>query len=763
MERNFYNSKKGFIALIFSLCCAFSAQAQATWTGLAGDGDWNNLTNWDVLYVPGASTDVAIPASTLRFDAMGNLLDSIATVITLPASLTITVNKLNVSANDVHQAKLTIPATTTLNVIQNTVSGTAILALIGGVIENNGMLNVTSGAGVTGVGITLRNSGTNGNPTPQTFDAKLINNGTLNINTAVAGGGNCMDSQVSAAGKKGVFTANGTITLTPPSSANKYAISTTASANLLIDGAGFTLPTGTFGFINNGSGGNITIESGTTITVNATSGGTMSGIYYQAATSSLTNKGTLNLNGTYQYGLRLAGTTSVFNNSGVLNLNGTYSSGAFVVEGNATHTITNSGTIDINNAHTTGAGVSISAAPTLTFTNSGTFNAVANGNFSVGDGSTVINNTGTITTNKPLVGAAGTGNSTINNGGTLAINISPAAASQTATSANLNIINSYNGTGGRFEGRGNLSSVSFNNSNGTIAPKGSATFPNAGAFNLNASGVTAYTLTGTFEAQINAATGSGTSNDGISCATTASIDISGMTLKLTAVGYTPANNDIVPLVIAGTSLIGTFSSVTLPTNWAADYNSTRANVKFTTTIPVELVDFTANPLSKVNKLAWITATELNNKGFDIQRSPQPPKGAFDKWETIGFVKAEGKAATYNFVDNTPLSISYYRLRQVDFDGTETLSKVVSVSQFKGSKVAVYPNPVSDKLNLSISDDIDETQQTNIVLYDLIGRKILQQTTVSKTTELDLSTLAKGVYLLDIQSKTTVLQQKIIKQ
>jgi hypothetical protein len=340
----------------------------------------------------------------------------------------------------------------------------------------------------------------------------------------------------------------------------------------------------------------------------------------------------------------------------------------------------------------------------------------------------------------------------------LAINISPAAASQTATSGNLNIINSYNGTGGRFEGRGNLSSVSFNNSNGTIAPKGSATFPNAGAFNLSASGVTAYTLTGTFEAQINADMGSGTSNDGISCAVTASIDISGMTLKLTAVGYTPANNDIVPLVISGTSLIGTFSSVTLPANWAADYNSTRANVKFTITIPVELVDFTATPLSKTNKLTWITASELNNKGFDVQH--QTLGG---KWETLGFVKAEGKAANYNFVDNAPLSISYYRLRQVDFDGKETLSKVVSASQVKDSKVAVYPNPVSDKLNLSISDDIDETQQTNIALYDLMGRTILQQTTVSKTTELDLSILAKGVYLLDIQSKTAVFQQKIIKQ
>ena len=205
MERNFYNLKKGFIALIFSLFCAFSAQSQATWTGLAGDGDWNNLTNWDVLYVPGASTDVVISASTLRYDAMGNVLDSIATVITLPASSNITVNKLNVSANDVHQAKLTIPATTTLNVIQNTVSGTAILALIGGSLENNGTLNVTAGTGVTGVGITLRNSSTNGNPTPMTFDAKFINNGTLAINTSVAGGGNCMDSQVSSRRQNGDF------------------------------------------------------------------------------------------------------------------------------------------------------------------------------------------------------------------------------------------------------------------------------------------------------------------------------------------------------------------------------------------------------------------------------------------------------------------------------------------------------------------------------------------------------------------------------
>jgi hypothetical protein len=159
------------------------------------------------------------------------------------------------------------------------------------------------------------------------------------------------------------------------------------------------------------------------------------------------------------------------------------------------------------------------------------------------------------------------------------------------------------------------------------------------------------------------------------------------------------------------------------------------------TIPIEV--------NKTNVLSWETASEINNKGFDIERSADG-----SRFEKIGFVDGNGttsKAQSYTFEDNTPLSISYYRLKQWDNDGRFELSKVIQISQKTTTKLAVYPNPVSSVLTLE-TDAKGDYQIINIV-----GQTVLKGQT--NAPSIDVSTLPIGTYFLQVGKE----QVKFIKQ
>ena len=103
---------------------------------------------------------------------------------------------------------------------------------------------------------------------------------------------------------------------------------------------------------------------------------------------------------------------------------------------------------------------------------------------------------------------------------------------------------------------------------------------------------------------------------------------------------------------------------------------------------------------------------------------------------------------YEFVDDTPLSISYYRLRSVDFDGKETLSNIVSVINKKGSKLKVYPNVANDKI--IIRSNSPNPQTFNI--YNLLGQNV-QTGQLTGQKELIISPLSTGTYFLKVQGET----------
>jgi hypothetical protein len=178
-------------------------------------------------------------------------------------------------------------------------------------------------------------------------------------------------------------------------------------------------------------------------------------------------------------------------------------------------------------------------------------------------------------------------------------------------------------------------------------------------------------------------------------------------------------------------------------------------------LAVELTSFTAKSNNSKTNLFWQTASEKNNSHFAIERSNDG-----DVFSKIGQVKGNGTSTinqNYQYTDATPSKgINYYRLRQVDFDGTESLSKTVSVNfDSKGqNKVKVYPTLVKDAVNVELSDD----SKAEIVVRDLTGRFILTQNTegVSNTT-LNLGALSSGLYILSVRSNSALETVKIYKQ
>ena len=176
-------------------------------------------------------------------------------------------------------------------------------------------------------------------------------------------------------------------------------------------------------------------------------------------------------------------------------------------------------------------------------------------------------------------------------------------------------------------------------------------------------------------------------------------------------------------------------------------------------LPVELVSFTGKTQQGKALLTWATASEKNNQGFDIEKSFDGKN--FDK---IAFVKGNGISTitqNYNFTDHNFNQNAYYRLKQVDMDGTFDYSKTIALNT-EGSKnksvIKSYPNPVSDALTVETS--VSETSQLEII--DAIGRVVFKQNVESGNYQIPTSSLVKGIYILRVSNKNDISIQKIIK-
>ncbi|MEJ5263674.1 MAG: hypothetical protein WHT45_13400, partial [Ignavibacterium sp.] len=132
-------------------------------------------------------------------------------------------------------------------------------------------------------------------------------------------------------------------------------------------------------------------------------------------------------------------------------------------------------------------------------------------------------------------------------------------------------------------------------------------------------------------------------------------------------------------------------------------------IKLASVIPVELTSFTANVIDNNVQLIWTTATELNNKGFEIQRSVILSGARNFSWEAAGFINGNGTSTeshNYSFVDKNVASGKYaYRLKQIDFDGSFEYSDIVEVEIINPEEFVLeqnYPNPFNPKTIISFS-------------------------------------------------------------
>ncbi len=176
-------------------------------------------------------------------------------------------------------------------------------------------------------------------------------------------------------------------------------------------------------------------------------------------------------------------------------------------------------------------------------------------------------------------------------------------------------------------------------------------------------------------------------------------------------------------------------------------------------LPVTLLYFTAKPVGQNVQLNWQTTTEVNSNHFDVERSADAIN--FTK---VGAVAAKGNSNTlisYAFEDvNVGSGIWFYRLKEVDNDGTYKYSNVQQVQIFAASSLIIYPNPANNVIHVLFS----QSTKAQLKLFNVNGQ-LLQQVNVENalSKDVDVSNLASGVYLLQVISSTDNHTQKIIIQ
>lgn len=218
---------------------------------------------------------------------------------------------------------------------------------------------------------------------------------------------------------------------------------------------------------------------------------------------------------------------------------------------------------------------------------------------------------------------------------------------------------------------------------------------------------------------------------------------------------------------AGTQWYATMSSITSFT-WEYDALfgvSATEGLQLTLSavvLPINLIHFNAD-ITEENKvdLSWQTAAEINNDNFTVEHSKNRVN-----WSKVAQIKGAGNSSavlSYFLTDNNPYSeLSYYRLKQTDFDGTTTYSDVKSVviDEVTNSQIKIYPNPT---FNTTIVKGND-SELKELAVYDIFGQDItstVMNHAAINTTQIsiDLSNVPQGLYL--IQTKTSV--SKVFKK
>ena len=162
-------------------------------------------------------------------------------------------------------------------------------------------------------------------------------------------------------------------------------------------------------------------------------------------------------------------------------------------------------------------------------------------------------------------------------------------------------------------------------------------------------------------------------------------------------------------------------------------------------LPIDLLDFDVIKKEKSVHLKWTTREEINNDYFEIQKSTDTKK-----WNNIVKIKGKGNDNSFNhyeYTDIFPLpGISYYRLRQTDYNGAFKYSKVKVIYNFE-NKLKIFPNPAHNYLYYTI---LDPNQKYKIEIFNNQGQLLKTELIPATNTykqRIDVTHLNKGIYFL----------------
>ncbi len=230
-----------------------------------------------------------------------------------------------------------------------------------------------------------------------------------------------------------------------------------------------------------------------------------------------------------------------------------------------------------------------------------------------------------------------------------------------------------------------------------------------------------------------------------------------------------SKNELSDIVIAGVAVgpnTSTQYELSVPTFSTFRWHTTGG---YGQPLPIELLSFTGSNEGTYNRLNWVTATEVNTNRFEVEKSTD----RISVWKFLESVPAAGNSTTslnYSIIDNQPVvGNNYYRLKIIDIDGTVSFSKIINIPlgvKEDNGFARVYPNPTSGNLNVEIQSTTNF--ETNVIAYDLVGKKIYdQKTSIEKglnTLQIDFSNFASGVYVLQFSDvKGKIRTTKFVKE
>jgi fibronectin-binding autotransporter adhesin len=494
------------------------------------------------------------------------------------------------------------------------------------------------------------------------------------------------------------------------------------------------------------------------------------GIFFQIASSTFTNNGTINITNYSSRGIYLNG-FGTFENNGTLtieNPGGSSNEGIRAIS--STFNNNSGGTITVNKANTDG--IRIFSGSTLT--NAGTLNVTVKDAPSSGQHGLEVtgtfNNSGTFngdggisTSGRPLVtGGLVTNQGTINlTGGQALVRLNNSGTFTNSMCAVINL-----GTGGRaFQSGGSFTNNGFIETTFNVCIQA-----NGGTATNNAF----YTSGSTWGV---AAGGTVTDNGSkvpisLNAGGSCIVDLSAGSSNMMAYSWIysgmtfadNASNGTLDLTNAGfPNQTGPFTITTSNAGCGAYSSEFTVEVQnvCSQALPVEFISFEGRKAPYAIMLNWATALEINNDYFSVERSADGRT-----FESIGIIKGAGNSLVtneYEFTDAEPfIGINYYRLKQMDFDGRYEYSDVINIEYVRendnSTQPVLYPNPAKQELTIIDGEGI-------ATVYNQLGQPVLSFTIQNAIFTQDISRLLNGQYVLKIEkeNRRTILKKFTVRK